>query len=329
MNQMSAKSDASSEKAFDRHAVGPALPFSRILVVVDPTADSHPCIEKAARIALTCRSEIELYLCYFDQEGEPEIPDRGLARAVRHDEFLEKLDRLAMPLRARGLEVKVKCERHSSPEQSIGYHVLRTRPDLVVKGTHRQPLSASEPTMFTDWILLRQIPVPLLLVRPNPWPESPRITVSTDPCHPAERPVTLDQSMLSAGCQLGEALHGELDVLHVLQPPPHLPGDAVTSAAKRCKHAAARDEVERVVADGNVRCIRRPIHFVEGHVAESVIEFVERDRTDILIMGAAARSRWLNAAGSGTAAQILERMSCDLLLIKPAGFISPLLITDD
>ena len=321
MNQMSAKSD--------RHAIGPAAPFGRILVVVDPAADSHPCIEKAARVALTCGSEIELYLCYFDKGGEPEIPDRGLARAVRHDEFLEKLDRLAMPLRARGLEVKVKCESHSSPEQSIGYHVLRTRPDLVVKDTHRQPLSASEPTAFIDWILLRHLPVPLLLVRPNPWPESPRITVSTDPCHPAERPATLDQSMLVIGCQLGEALHGELDVLHVLQPPPHLPGDAVSSAAKRRKHAAARDEVERVVADGNVRCIRRPIHFVEGHVAESVVEFVERDNTDILIMGAAARSRWLNAAASGTAAQILERMSCDLLLIKPAGFISPLLITDD
>jgi len=118
-------------------------------------------------------------------------------------------------------------------------------------------------------------------------------------------------------------------VLHVLQAPPHLPGDTVSSAEKRRTHAAARDEVARVVADGNVRCIRRPIHFVEGRVAESVIEFVERDRTDILIMGAAARSRWLNAAASGTAAQILARMSCDLLLIKPAGFISPLLITDD
>jgi len=329
MKQMSANGVSSSEKAFDRHVDVPAAPFGRILVVVDPTDDSHPCIEKAARVALSCGSEIELYLCYADQEGEPEIPDRGLARAVRHDEFHEKLDRLAMPLRARGLEVHVKCEWHSSPEQGIGYHVLRSRPDLVVKDTHRHMLSARGPTTFIDWILLRQIPVPLLLVRPNPWPESPRITVSTDPCHPAERPVTLDQSMLATGCQLGEALRGELDVLHVLQPPPHLPGEAVSSAEKRRTHAAARDEVARVVADGNVRCIRRPIHFVEGRVAESVIEFVERDRTDILIMGAAARSRWLNAAASGTAAQILARMSCDLLLIKPAGFISPLLITDD
>jgi len=329
MKQMSANSASSGEKAFDRNAVEPAVPFRRILVVVDPTADSHPCIEKAARIALSCRSEIELYLCNFDQEGEPEISDRGLARAVRHDASLEKLDRLAMPLRARGLEVNVKCEGHSSPEQAIGYHVLRTRPDLVVKDTHRHMLSARGPTTFTDWILLRQIPVPLLLVRPNPWPETPRITVSTDPCHPAERPITLDKIMLAAGCQLGEALRAELDVLHVLQSPPHLPGDTVSSTAKRRKHAAARDEVERVVADGNVRCIRRPIHFVEGRVAECVVEFVERDGTDILIMGAAARSRWLNAAASGTAAQILERMSCDLLLIKPAGFISPLLITDD
>ena len=329
MKQWSAMGASANEKAGDLPEAGTAGSLARILVVVDPTANSHPCIDKAARVALSCHSKLELYICDVDQDAEPEIPDRGLAQAVRHDELLEKLDSLAMPLRARGLEVNVTCERHAPVEQGIGYHVLRTRPDLVVKDTHRNQFSALGPTMLTDWILMRQIPAPLLLVRPNPWPECPRITVSTDPCHPAERAATLDESMMATGCRLGEALHAELDVLHVLQPPPHLPGDEVSAAAKHRKHAAAREEVERLVADGNVRCIRRPIHFVEGRVADRVIEFAEHNQTDILIMGAAARARWLNAAGSGTATQIVESVGCDLLLIKSPGFVSPLLVTDD
>ena len=74
MKQMSANSD--------RHETAPAGSFARILVVVDPTADSHPCIDKAARVALSCRSELEMYICDGDQDAEPEIPDRGLARAT-------------------------------------------------------------------------------------------------------------------------------------------------------------------------------------------------------------------------------------------------------
>jgi universal stress protein E len=329
MKPISVNYASSGEKMFARHSVEPTGAFGRILVVVDPVADAHPCIEKAARIALTCRSELEMYICDAEQDFKPEFPDLGLAWAVRHEELLEKLDRLAMPLRERGLAVDVKCERGASLEQGIGYHVLRTRPDLVVKDTHRHGSPARGNVALTDWILMRQISVPLLLVRPNPWPERPRITVSTDPCHPAERAATLDESMLATGCELGVALHAELDVLHVLQPPPHLPGDEVSAAAKLRKHAAAREEVERLVADGNVRCIRRPIHFVEGRVADRVIEFAEHNQTDILIMGAAARARWLNAAGSGTAAQIVETVGCDLLLVKPPGFVSPLLVTDD
>jgi hypothetical protein len=37
----------------------------------------------------------------------------------------------------------------------------------------------------------------------------------------------------------------------------------------------------------------------------------------------------VHSAASGTAAQILERIRCDLLIVKPPGFISPLLVTDD
>jgi nucleotide-binding universal stress UspA family protein len=45
-------------------------------------------------------------------------------------------------------------------------------------------------------------------------------------------------------------------------------------------------------------------------------------------LGAAARPRWENAAASGTAAQLLEQLACDLLVVKPEGFVSPLLLRD-
>lgn len=295
----------------------PAL--GRILVIVDPTVEVHPCIDKAARIAIACGSVVELYVCdtVLLADAEP--------RLSRLRDMLEKL---ASPLRSRGLDVTVRCERGVPLEHAVGLHVIRTHPDLVVKDTHRHAAMRGV-VALTDWILIRQIAPPLLLVKPAPWQDRMRITVSADPCHPAERPVSLDQSMLAIGDLLESAMNANLDVFHVLRPPPHLPGVAVPEADTHRAHAAARLAVERLIEE-RYECDGPPlIRFAEGRVASSILEFVTRNGPDILIMGASARPRWAHTAASGTVAQVLEEVKCDLLILKPPGFVSPLLVTDE
>ncbi|MEP7242073.1 MAG: hypothetical protein ABI885_00145 [Gammaproteobacteria bacterium] len=46
----------------------------------------------------------------------------------------------------------------------------------------------------------------------------------------------------------------------------------------------------------------------------------------VLVMGVAARQRFSGSAS--TASQVLEQTDCDLLVGKPAGFISPVLVTN-
>ncbi|MEO8063509.1 MAG: universal stress protein [Pseudomonadota bacterium] len=66
-----------------------------------------------------------------------------------------------------------------------------------------------------------------------------------------------------------------------------------------------------------------------GRVAQSVIDFTAAHKPHILVIGAASRPRWAHAVASGTAAQILQDVDCDLLVVKPPGFVSPLLVTDE
>jgi nucleotide-binding universal stress UspA family protein len=60
-----------------------------------------------------------------------------------------------------------------------------------------------------------------------------------------------------------------------------------------------------------------------------VIGFAAEYRPNLMLLGASARPRWAYANASGTAAQVLESLTCDLLVVKPAGFVSPLLISDE
>lgn len=300
----------------------------KILVVVDPTASAHPCVEKAARLAASFGSSLELFICDAEMAG-PGPGAASLSREQRHAVLREQrmalLEPLAAPLRARGIHVTTESVWQVPLTLGIVTHAIRSGADLVVKDTHAHAPSTHMPTVQTDWILIRQVPVPLLLVHAGAWPAHPRIAASVDPGGIAERPATLDQVLLSEARTLGRALMGEVEVLHALQGPPHL-GDEQPSAAVRSEfRSRERAAVEQFVESGGVSC--DAIRFIDRRMPEGVVDLVHDRRPDILVIGAAGRSRFPGSVAS-TASQVLEQVACDLLVMKPPGFVSPVLVRD-
>lgn len=295
-------------------------------MVVDPTAVAQPALDKAVRVAALHGSSLELYVCDVDQD----IPESwaGTSRAaeyreLRRQQLLGELRDLAAPLTRQGLEVATACEWHAPLEQGIGHHVIRTRPDLVVKGAHRYPVVPRVALTRTDWNLIRQLPAPLLLTGTRPWPAAPRVAAAVESGHPAGYPSALDQIIVDEACGLADVLGGALEIYHVLTPKPHLPGDKVPAQQQAEAHAQARRAIEHLAAQYNAT-----MRLAEGGLADGLVQLVEAQVPDVLVMGTGQRPRHAHAA-SGTAAQLMERMGCDLLVVKPPGFISPLLVTDD
>jgi universal stress protein E len=301
--------------------------IEKILVVVDPTALRHPCIEKATRLAAGFGSTVELYVCDVDQ-SVPESWAGGSTlaqyRSVLRERRLGMLEELAAPMRADGIHVIVESEWHAPLEDAVIRRAIHTRADLVIKDTHRHPLTAHMPSVQTDWNLIRQLPMPLLLVRPGAWGAHPAIAASVDPFHVAERPVALDQSLLDLACSLRRALSGNLAAFHVLQPTPHLPGEPVSAATQAATFECQRTAVNDLVQGRSVGACETG--FIEAPVPEGIVQLVQRSHPAILLMGVAARER-LPIGAVSTASQVLEQTDCDLLVVKPSGFVSPALVT--
>lgn len=301
--------------------------WQRILVVIDPTHAAQAALEKAARIALAKGCSLELYVCDVQQE----IPDSwaGGNHAVEYRKILRsraqaQLQAFAQPLLQDGLTVTTRYEWHAPLERGIGYHVIRTQPDLVVKETHPHPLLPEPPSGGTDWHLIQQVPSALLLVHPGNWSTEVRVAAAVDPVHRADRPAGLDRRIVHSGRALADLLRGSLEVFHVLQTPPHLPEDRVAPEQKAAADAHARSAVERLA-----RTARAATHYAEGTVAGGLARLTRERRPDILVMGAVARPRSLQAPPGGEAARILKQVDCDLLVVKPEGFVSPLMATTD
>ena len=321
MDEVTSSADALPGPAGSRMAI------RNIMVVIDPTSHEQPALAKAARIAGRLGSKLELFACDVRQE----VPE-SWAGGSRMEEFREltrlrllgDLKALAEPLQAQGFAVNTVCEWHAPLEQGIAHHAIRSLPDLVVKDTHHHVALPHAQLTHTDWLLIRQLPVPLLLVRPTPWTSPPRILAAVDPCRPADRPLTLDQRIVDLGRALADALEGSLNVGHVLQSPPHLPEDHVSHEQKAAAHVRDRNAVKELA--WRVAAASR---FAEGSAAQGLLHLVSEYRPDVLVMGAVARLRGAHAVPGGTAARILENLNADLLVVKPPGFVSPLMCTDD
>lgn len=286
--------------------------FARILVVLDPTASTHACIEKAARLARSFGSVLELYVC--DAELDP-------------PQHLALLERLAAPLRAQGLLVETCAEKHFPLEEGIGHHIIRSHPDLVIKDSHRHALTTRAGVSHTDWSLLSQAAVPLLLVRPQSWSPRSQILVALDPCRPADHPAALDMALLEIANGLGNALVGAVQLLHVVGTPPHLPGEPVAAETRREWEEKSQQALHRIASQAGVDAAA--VHCVAGAPVRGIVGYASAHRPDILIMGSSGRRRWAHTAAGNTATAVLEQVDCDLLVCKAPGFISPLLVTED
>jgi len=66
------------------------------------------------------------------------------------------------------------------------------------------------------------------------------------------------------------------------------------------------------------------IHVVEGQPEEAVHMVAAQIKAERVIIGTAGRSGLSEALMGHTAEHIIERLNCDLLALKPSGYVSPL-----
>jgi nucleotide-binding universal stress UspA family protein len=114
-------------------------------------------------------------------------------------------------------------------------------------------------------------------------------------------------------------------MLHALQSTPHLPGEAVPAEQQNADYESQRARVMSLAHSANVDV--GDVIFAERPTLDGIVQLAARIHPAVLVMGVAARERRQMGAVS-TASQVLDQTDCDLLVVKPAGFVSPALVND-
>src|SRR5262245_40067118 len=138
-----------------------------ILVVVDPqAAEDQPVIERAAWLAAAAGAGLELFACDYDSDIDAGRISKVFSIASDARERVlslhrERLETLAKPLRARGLEVSVQVAWDYPLGDAVARRAAALSSWLVAKDTAHH--SVVQRTFFThsDWHLITHCPAPL------------------------------------------------------------------------------------------------------------------------------------------------------------------------
>jgi nucleotide-binding universal stress UspA family protein len=194
-----------------------------------------------------------------------------------------------------------------------------------------------------DMHLLRKCPCPLWLLRPTPQPRFRRVlaAVDVDQLYPEAELGTrreLSLSILEIAASLAVAEFAELHVVHAWDSVAEsvmrlgalsLPDDQIQAhiAAERRRHGSALDAAlhtlgERIGAEA-LSWLKPVLHLPKGP-PQQVLPAVAADvQADVVVLGTVGRSGLAGLFIGNTAENVLQRLDCSVLALKPRGFVSP------
>lgn len=310
------------------------LTISKVLSVVDPTTDDQPALRRAALLAKHANAELELLVCYYNEylSGDRLFDSPSLEKArtevIANQE--KHLEVLAEPLRKSGIVVTTTANWDHPLYEGIVRHAVASGADIVFKDTHHHSAVTRAFLTNTDWNLIRTCPMPLWLVKPNDLAEIPVIVAAIDPMNQHDKPAALDDEILQISKLLGENVGGDVHAFHSYDPRIAV---ATATANAYIPVSLPFDEIEQQMhEDHQKRFIEitsfhgledDKAHLVAGLTHEELPLMAQNLEADVVVMGAVARNRWKRLFIGATAERTLENLPCDLLIVKPDWFQTP------
>ena len=247
---------------------------NRVLVVIDPESDDQQTsLQRGEWLAQTLGLGLDLLLCDYEQylSGDRVVDSPGLAELRKNaiDANRERLERMAEPARAKGLDVVVSAVWDNPLDEGIARHVIRTEPAYVVKETHYHSQIGRALFAHTDWNLVRYCPCPLWLAKPHDWPEKPSILAGIDPMHVDDKHADLDVQILDQSSALAKGAEGKLHVFHAFFSVDHIAagpieaGGIIDAGLSTSIEKAHKDSVDNLLKGYAVADDRR--HVLAGH----------------------------------------------------------------
>lgn len=305
--------------------------FQKILAVIDNDTEQQKSLARAIEIAQKNQATITAFLTIYDFSYEMttmlSMDEReNMRQAVIDDrkEWLSHLINVNFSQSASTIDIKVVW--HNRPYESIIYEVIEERYDLIVKGTHQHDTLKSVIFTPTDWHIMRKAPVPVLLVKEHDWPIGGQIVAAVNVGVDIDEHKSLNDEITRHALQFANLLKSSVHLVNAFPGSPtniviEIPEFDPVHYTKNIKHhhtQALQELANRHhIVDNNC-------HLDQGLPEDVIPKYAENLDAELVVLGTVGRQGISAALIGNTAEHVIDKLDCDVLAIKPAGFVCPI-----
>ncbi len=304
--------------------------LNNILVVIDPDDESQHALARAVVLAKASGASVTAFLSIYDFSYEMttmlSIAERdAMRKAVVEDRELW-IKEIINQRFSDGIDIFVNVLWHNRPFEAIIETTLKHDYDLVVKGTHQHDTLKSIIFTPTDWHLLRKCPCPVLLVKDHEWAENGKILAAVHTGSDADHHKSLNQKIINESAYLADLISAEVHLVNAY------PGTPVNIAIEIPEFDPS--EYNSVVKEHHVKAVAAlaeefnisedKTHTTEGLPEDVIPQISAEIDAELLVIGTIGRTGFSAAIIGNTAEHVLDQINCDVLAVKPEGYVSPL-----
>ncbi|MCP5129464.1 MAG: universal stress protein [Pseudomonadales bacterium] len=289
--------------------------MGKLLIIADI---EDTCAATQRGLQLAARLGLAAEVVAFTYEGLAGLNMNAEQKAQVRKRLLEQRDtsvrKRIEECRTEDQKVSFKTVWEKNLHHWIAKQCASGRYLAVVKTGHR-----SESLVHTslDWQLLRDCPVPVLIVARKRWPRSRPVLATLDLASKSAHQRALNRKVLETAKQLAAGLDVELEVIAAIEVPVLLADlDLVDPIAyARDAEAAMGPRIAELakacdVPPGAFHCKRGPVERVIASRAAKV-------GAQIVVMGTIGRKGVKGALLGNTAEKVLRHLKTDVLALKP------------
>lgn len=231
-------------------------------------------------------------------------------------------------MREREQVVQARIDKFSTPGQSVSQEVFWEKDivgwikDTCAKGDFQAVIKTGRRTeslvhSSTDWQLLRECSVPVLIVAEKKWHRTKPVLVALDMGSSLDTKRALNHKVLAAGKFLAQALEVELRIITAIEIPTFLSDLDLVDPIAFSKEA--REEMlphlQELAAAHDIP--EESFQFKRGPVEKVITSRAAKVRAQMVVMGTVGRTGVKARLLGNTAERVLHLLRTDVLAIKP------------
>ncbi len=304
--------------------------YQKILAVIDPTTEEQKALERAVELAKKTGAVITAFLSIYDFSYEMTTmlssDEREAMRQSLINDRIQWLDDIIDSIEHKNLTIDSKVIWHNRPFEPIIEQVLKSQYDIVIKGTHQHDKLKSVIFTPTDWHILRKCPCPVLLVKEHSWPINGNIVAALNVGSDESEHQSLNVKITEEAINLSKLILANIHLVNsfpgtpvniAIEIPEFNASEYNESMFNHHKEAMAKHAQKYSIGEEHT-------HVIEG-LPEDVIEKLSKDLdAELVILGTVGRTGISAALIGNTAEHVIDRLNCDVLALKPDGYISPM-----